>query len=113
GVYRSDDGGEHWRRLPKAKSPGHCEMGFPARTIGIAADPERPEDLYAALEVSGVIRSEDGGETWADLSAPLIRLAEEQPHLKSRIGSDTDSEGMLDSHAIVVSPAAPGVPILA
>ena len=62
--------------------------------------------------MSGVIRSDDGGETWTDLSAPLIRLAE-QPHLKSRIGSDTDAEGMLDSHAIVVSAAAPGTPILA
>ena len=112
GVYRSDDGGEHWRRLPKAKSPGHCEMGFPARTIRIAVDPARPNDVYAALEVSGVIRSDDGGETWTDVSQPLMRLAE-QPHLKSRIGSDRDTEGMLDSHAIVVSPAAPGTPILA
>jgi photosystem II stability/assembly factor-like uncharacterized protein len=112
GVYRSDDGGEHWRRLPNAKSPGHCEMGFPARTIRIAVDPSRPRDVYAALEVSGVIRSDDGGETWKDLSAPLIRLAD-QPHLKSRIGSDTDTEGMLDSHAIVVSKAAAGTPILA
>jgi photosystem II stability/assembly factor-like uncharacterized protein len=112
GVYRSDDGGEHWRRLANARSPGHCEMGFPTRTIGIAADPNRPEDVYAALEVSGVIRSGDGGETWTDVSAPLMRLAE-QPHLKSRIGSDTDTEGMLDSHAIVVSAATPGMPILA
>jgi photosystem II stability/assembly factor-like uncharacterized protein len=112
GVYRSDDGGEHWQRLPNAKSPGHCEMGFPARTIRIAVDPGRPSDVYAALEVSGVIRSSDGGETWTDLSQPLMRLAD-QPHLKSRIGSDTDTEGMLDSHAIVVSPAAPGTPILA
>lgn len=112
GVYRSDDGGEHWRRLANAKSPGHCEMGFPTRTIGIATDPGRPDDVYAALEVSGVIRSDDGGETWTDLSAPLVRLAE-QPHLRSRIGSDSDAEGMLDSHAIVVSPAASGMPILA
>jgi photosystem II stability/assembly factor-like uncharacterized protein len=112
GVYRSDDGGEHWRRLPNARSPGHCEMGFPARTIRIAVDPARPSEVYAALEVSGVIRSDDGGESWTDVSAPLMRLAD-QPQLKSRIGSDRDTEGMLDSHAIVVSPAAPGTPILA
>ena len=111
-LYRSDDGGEHWRRLPNARSPGHCEMDFPSRTIRIAIDPDRPDDVYAALEVNGVIRSDDGGETWTDLSAPLIRLAE-QPHLKSRIGSDTDAEGMLDSHAVVVSRAAPRTPILA
>lgn len=111
-VYRSDDGGETWRRLSNAKSPGHCEMGFPVRVIRIAVDPNRPDDVYVALEVSGVIRSADGGETFTDLSAPLIALAA-QPHLKSRIGSDIDAEGMLDSHAIVVSAAAPGKPILA
>jgi len=111
-LYRSEDGGDTWRRLPNAGSPGHCEMDFPVRVIRIAVDPSRPDDVYVALEVSGVIRSSDGGETFADVSAPLIKLAE-QPHLKSRIGSDIDAEGMLDSHAIVVSAAAPGTPILA
>ena len=103
-IYRSEDGGDHWRKLEGAKSPEHCFMGlnFPTRTTRIAIDPARPDDIYAALEVSGVIRSNDGGETWKDASAPLIALAE-QPHLKSRISSSMDSEGMLDSHAIAVS----------
>jgi photosystem II stability/assembly factor-like uncharacterized protein len=111
-LYRSEDGGDTWRRMPNAKSPGHCEMGFPVRVIRIAVDPSRPDDVYVALEVSGVISSSDGGETFTDLSAALIKLAE-QPHLKSRIGSDIDAEGMLDSHAIAISAAAPGTPILA
>jgi photosystem II stability/assembly factor-like uncharacterized protein len=111
-LYRSEDGGDTWQRLPNARSPGHCEMGFPVRVIRIAVDPGRPDDVYVALEVSGVIRSSDGGETFTDLSAPLIELAKE-PRLKSRIGSASDAEGMLDSHAIVVSAAAPGKPILA
>ena len=111
-IYRSEDGGDTWHRLKGAKSPGHCEMGFPARVTRIVTDPGRPDEVYAALEVSGVIRSDDGGETWKDLSAPLIRLAD-QPHLKSRIGSDLDAEGMLDSHALAVSAAAPGTAFLA
>lgn len=111
-IYRSEDGGDNWVRLAGAKSPGHCEMGFPTRVTRIAVDPARTEVVYAALEVSGVIRSTDGGETWSDLSAPLIQLAE-MPHLKSRIGSDLDSEGMLDSHAFAVSAAAPGSAFLA
>jgi photosystem II stability/assembly factor-like uncharacterized protein len=31
--------------------------------------------LVAALEVSGVMRSTDGGESWSDCSADLLRLA--------------------------------------
>ena len=86
-------------------------MGFPARVTRIAVNPGSTDEVYAALEVSGVIRSSDGGETWTDLSAPLINLAE-HPHLKSRIGSDIDAEGMLDSHALAVS-AATGTAFLA
>jgi photosystem II stability/assembly factor-like uncharacterized protein len=112
GIYRSEDGGDNWKKLTGAKSPGHCEMGFPTRTIRIAIDPGRPNEVYAALEVSGVIRSSDGGETWTDLSAPLIKLSE-APALKSRIGSDSDAEGMLDSHALAVTSASPGTAFLA
>ncbi len=112
GIYRSEDGGDNWQKLAGAFSPGHCAMDFPTRTIRIAIDPNRPSEVYAALEVSGVIRSSDGGETWTDLSAPLIKLAE-APHLKSRIGSQIDAEGMLDSHALAVTPAAPGTAFLA
>ena len=111
-LYRSEDNGDNWEKLESAKSPEHCIMGFPTRTISITVDANRPDEVYAALEVSGVIRSSDGGDTWTDLSDPLIKLSE-KPHLKSRIGSDRDSEGMLDSHAIVMSSAQPGSPILA
>jgi hypothetical protein len=62
-----------------------------------------------ALEVSGVIRSRDAGETWSDMSASLIKLAE-QPHLQSSVGGRHcgHCEGMLDSHALAISAAAPG-----
>ena len=112
GLYRSADGGDTWTKLKGAVSPEHCAMNFPTRVTGIAIDAGNPDDVYAALEVSGVIRSRDGGDTWADISAPLIKLSE-LPHLKSRLGSATDASGMLDSHAITVSAASPGNPFLA
>jgi photosystem II stability/assembly factor-like uncharacterized protein len=111
-IYRSEDAGKSWKKLEGARSPGHCEMNFPTRLVRIVFDPSQPDTLYAGLEVSGVIRSTDGGETWTDLSAPLMRLAD-APQLKSRIGSDLDSEGMLDTHALAASAAAPGTAFLA
>jgi photosystem II stability/assembly factor-like uncharacterized protein len=114
-LYRSEDGGDTWSKLPRAKSPAHCEKaGFDTRTVRITVDPARPDDIYVALEVSGVIRSADGGETWSDMSASLIKLAGE-PHLKSSVGGRScgDCEGMLDSHALAISGAAPGTAFLA
>ena len=111
GVFRSEDSGNSWRRLPGAVDTGHCPMGFPTRALGIAVDPGCPDDVYVALEVSGVIHSRDGGETWTDLSAPLIKLSE-QPGLRSRLSSSTDASGMLDSHAITISRAKPGRAVL-
>jgi photosystem II stability/assembly factor-like uncharacterized protein len=112
-LYRSRDGGETWRRIETFAPPGRVKTSFPCRVTRLAADPARPDDLYAALEVDGVLRSLDGGETWEDMSAPLAALAETRPHLRSRIVSDTEIEGMMDSHALTVSSAAPGTLFLA
>jgi photosystem II stability/assembly factor-like uncharacterized protein len=113
GVCRSDDGGDTWRKLPNATQPDHVTMkSFVTRVMRLAADPSRPDEIYAALEVGGAMRSLDGGEHWEDCSAGLLALAE-QPKLRSKIDSDTEAEGMMDGHAICVSAAAPGTPFLA
>ena len=111
-VYRSDDGGDSWRRFPALKPPRRVNMGFPTRVTRLAANPSRPQELYAGLEVDGVVRSLDGGETWEDCSAALVKLAD-RPHLKSKIGSDTEIEGMMDTHALCTSSAQPGTVFLA
>ena len=111
-IYKSDDDGETWRLLSVPTPGGMVRMGFPTRVIRLAHDPANEQEIYAGLEVGGVVRSLDGGETWTDCSAHLIELSQ-QDHLRSRIGSDTDAEGMLDSHALVVSAARPGTVILA
>jgi photosystem II stability/assembly factor-like uncharacterized protein len=78
----------------------------------LAADPAQPDAVYATLEVAGVMRSLDAGETWDDCSQGLLKLAE-LPHLKSKIQSDTEAEGMMDGHALAVSAATPGTVYLA
>jgi photosystem II stability/assembly factor-like uncharacterized protein len=112
GVFRSDDGGSTWRTLPNAKQRDRLAMAFPSRVMRLAITPGNPDAIYAALEVAGVMRSLDGGETWDDCAEPLVALAE-KPHLKSRIQSDSEAEGMLDAHALLVSDAAPGSVFLA
>ncbi len=111
-IYRSDDEGATWRRLPSAAQAERVKLPFACRVMRLAVDPARPEEIYAALEVGGVMRSLDGGDTWEDCSADLLELAQ-LPHLKSRIVSDSDIEGMLDAHAVCVSAAAPGSVFLA
>jgi photosystem II stability/assembly factor-like uncharacterized protein len=112
GGCRSDDGGDHWRQLPSPDLPERVKMGFPCRVMRLAADASNSDQIYATLEVGGVMRSMDGGETWEDCSAGPIELAE-RPHLKSKIQSDTEIEGMMDGHALCTSSASPGTVFLA
>jgi photosystem II stability/assembly factor-like uncharacterized protein len=112
-LYRSRDGGDSWEQLANARQPARLDMGFPDRLIDLAVDPAQPSTIFAGVEVGGVMRSDDGGETWADCSDPLVALAEARPELRSRIGSDTEVEGMLDTHALAMTAARPGTAYLA
>jgi photosystem II stability/assembly factor-like uncharacterized protein len=112
GVYRSDDGGAHWKCLAKPVLTEHVKMPFACRVMRIALDPQAPQNLYATIEVGGVMRSRDGGETWEDCNDSLIRLTE-NPKLKSNLGSGSEFEGMLDGHAMCISDAAPGAVFMA
>lgn len=114
GVYRSNDGGEHWQRVGASDPmPELCDYsnakGLTSRLMRIAFDPTRPELMFGACETNGLIVSEDGGETWRDASQGLIQLAEQHAHLRSAIITPNQTEGILDGHAVVVTPAHPGV----
>ncbi len=62
GLHRSNDGGETWEQLKKGLPKSW--MG----KIGLAISPQKPDILYAAIELDrrtgGVYRSEDRGTTW-------------------------------------------------
>ena len=71
-IYRSDDGGEGWRQLP-------LSVRFPEVTTGPGSNPAKrvlmmaastadPNEIYGAVEVGGIIRSLDGGDSWENLS---------------------------------------------
>src|SRR5262249_21472060 len=94
-IYRSEDAGASWQRLGDPALPQRAKMPFACRVMRFARHPARPHDIFAALEVSGVMRSIDGGESWRDCSADLVRLSEGEPRLRSKLVSDTEAEGML------------------
>jgi photosystem II stability/assembly factor-like uncharacterized protein len=106
-IYKTVDGGETWRRLPTVQPEAAITGCFPVRVLRMALDPSAPNEIYGALEVGGFIRSLDGGDTWEDRSQGLVEFSK-QPHLKSAILSDSDTEGILDLHALAVSPTQPG-----
>jgi photosystem II stability/assembly factor-like uncharacterized protein len=112
-VYRSEDSGESWRRMPNPALPQRAKMPFDCRVMRFARHPTRADEIYAVLEVSGVMRSTDGGESWTDCSSHLVRLSEQEPRLRSKLVSDTEAEGMLDGHAICTSSADPESVIIA
>ena len=71
-IYRSDDGGEQWRRLPVTVRFPEVTVGpgsNPAkRVLDLAVDPADGDEIYAAIEVGGILRSLDGGEHWENMS---------------------------------------------
>ena len=105
-IAKTVDGGKVWRQLPTVQPAGALDACFPVRVLRMTADPSNPEEVYAAMEVGGIIRSLDGGETWSDISDPLLEMSKE-PHLKSKILSDSETEGMMDLHALTISKAEP------
>jgi photosystem II stability/assembly factor-like uncharacterized protein len=112
GLYRSDDDGGTWRRMPRPAIAERMIGAFPSRIMRLAVAPSRPDTIWAGMEVNGAMRSDDGGESWTDLSNELVRLSH-QPELQSAILTKDTAEGMLDVHAICVSPAAPETAFLA
>lgn len=109
GILRSDDDGETWReaRLDEPAAifniadDGVTLLPFSARVTGIAADENRPELIYASVEVEGVLRSKDGGLTWHDCSKGLLEMADSE-HLRPKIGTMDGRKSMADGHAILV-----------
>ena len=63
-IYRSDDGAQSWQYMSTVPSPDACDAVLPTRVLGLAMEPSHPENIFAALEISGVARSSDAGKTW-------------------------------------------------
>ena len=69
-LFYSDDLGQNWSEFPGLRQvPGVEQWTFPgpphqAHVKSLAFHPSRPDTLYAAVEVGGFLKSEDGGKSW-------------------------------------------------
>jgi photosystem II stability/assembly factor-like uncharacterized protein len=71
GVYRSEDGGEHFERLESPMNALHVWK--------VAFDPADPEIIFAGTRPAALFRSTDGGRHWDKLRADM---AEECPNVR-------------------------------
>lgn len=71
-LYRSEDDGKTWRDFPELpKLPSSSTWSFPPRpwthhTRWITLHHHDPMTIFVGIELGGVMRSLDGGETWED-----------------------------------------------
>jgi photosystem II stability/assembly factor-like uncharacterized protein len=63
GLYKSTDGGDHWRQITKGLPTEADKLG----RIGLAVSPSDPDRMYALVDArknGGLYRSDDAGESW-------------------------------------------------
>lgn len=71
-LYRSEDGGQRWQRLPALRDvPSEPRWSFPPRpwthhVRTIALHPTDRDWIAVGIELGGVMRSNDRGESWLD-----------------------------------------------
>src|SRR2546429_1245715 len=101
GAFRTDDGGETWSPIHRGLRSGELPDGD--RAVGhcvhrIAMNPSRPDVLFMQKHWD-VMRSDDGGESWHEVSGNLpsdfglpIAVPAHQPDTVSAVPITSDSE---------------------
>jgi photosystem II stability/assembly factor-like uncharacterized protein len=80
GVFRSDDGGRSWKKVPLSTTHSHIDV------MAVTPDPREPKTIYVATHEAGVFKSTDGGLSWKQANHGL---------------------GGMDVHGLAVDPNAP------
>ena len=85
GIYRSEDRGANWQHLDSPMNSMHtwalaidpvepaeeCPAVVIPRVTALVVDPEDHRTIWAGIEVDGVRRSLDGGDTWTAIGGGL------------------------------------------
>lgn len=98
-IHVSEDHGKTWRELEAlAGAPNRETWSAPWGTplvACIAIHPKDPKTLYCGIEVGGLYRSRDGGNSWFDLGVPVSDVHSVQvcPARQERLYVTTGSGG--------------------
>ena len=88
GVYRSEDGGQTWRKVNRRP----VSLGYDFCLINIS--PDNPDEVY--LPGQKTMRSTDAGKTWWQIGGTLVHLLEHGSKVLH-----------LDAHALWIDPRDP------
>ncbi len=69
-LFRSRDGGGHWEKLTVEMAETCPNVRIP-RVTALVVDPSDSNIVWAGVEVDGVRRSLDGGDTWSRIDGGL------------------------------------------
>jgi Sortilin, neurotensin receptor 3, len=90
GIFRSADGGKSWARLGDLKScAGAAKWFYPFPGVGthirsVAPSLDDPKTVFGAVQVGGIVRSTDGGDTWSDFRNLDLDIHTVRIHPKER-----------------------------
>jgi photosystem II stability/assembly factor-like uncharacterized protein len=72
-IFRSTDGGRSWTE-PHVHLPQDCPRIIHTRVTTLFADPADREAVWAGVEIGGLYRSRDGGQSWQAIGRGLSSL---------------------------------------
>ena len=99
-IFRSIDGGDNWIKLNfEAEPAAMCPDVHEIRVIQMAINPVNPSEIYAGVEVGGMYRSLDSGESWEPINNGLI----DEEWVPGRAGT----EAKVDIHSVRITEARP------
>jgi hypothetical protein len=109
-LFRSTDGGAHWNKLP-ADMAEECPNVRIPRVTALTVDPADHRMVWAGVEVDGVRRSRDGGESWtrvAGVNDPDIHLP---ARMAARVGEGWGSASIFTCPIAAVWRSSPTNPV--
>ncbi len=97
-IFRSKNGGQDWQMM-NASFAEYCDNINIPRVLTMAVDPTDSRVVWAGVEVDGVRRSLDGGDTWHTIGAAVT---------PGEVGTSLDEP---DIHWMEVSQGSPNMVI--